>query len=120
MPSFSRLKERFGETRIKWWWQNGPFLIWFEQLRDGRLKLVLELGPLYGEKRVSLIEELEAYGLEFKPASKQKTAKYTRLFTNTKVIDDWRDDSRVADMMTRLYEDPKLQEVMEVIETISL
>ncbi|WP_180956279.1 MULTISPECIES: PD-(D/E)XK nuclease family protein [unclassified Planococcus (in: firmicutes)] len=120
LPSFSRLKERFGETRIKWWWQNGPFLIWFEQLRDGRLKLVLELGPLYGDKRVALIDELEAYGLEFKPASKQKTAKYTRLFTNTKVIDDWQDDSRVADMMTRLYEDPKLQEVLRIIEMISL
>lgn len=84
------------------------------------MKLVLELGPLKGEERVALIEELEAYGLEFKLASKQKTAKYTRLFTNTKVIDYWQDDSQIANMMTRLYEDPKLQEVLRIIEMISL
>ncbi|WP_167399220.1 hypothetical protein [Planococcus maitriensis] len=37
-----------------------------------------------------------------------------------KVIDDWQDNSQVADMMTRLYEDPKLQEVLRIIEMISL
>ncbi|RAZ67270.1 hypothetical protein DP119_10925 [Planococcus maitriensis] len=58
--------------------------------------------------------------MEFKPASKQNTTKNTWLFTNMKVIDDWQDNSQVADMMTRLYEDPKLQEVLRIIEMISL
>ncbi|TWT25298.1 hypothetical protein [Planomicrobium sp. CPCC 101110] len=56
-------------TRINWWY-NGPFVFFFDHLRDGRLKLVFELAPLQGEQCVALIEELESYGVIFKVASK--------------------------------------------------
>lgn len=46
VPSFAKLEKRFGTTRINWWWHNGPFVFFIDHLRDGRLKLVLELGPL--------------------------------------------------------------------------
>ncbi|MBZ5201567.1 PD-(D/E)XK nuclease family protein [Planomicrobium chinense] len=120
VPTFTKLEQRFGTTRINWWWQNGPFLFWFERLRDGRLKLVLELGPLHGDARLALIEELEAYGVNFKPVSKLKTAKYTRLYTNTKVINDWQDENQVAEAMTKLFKHPKHQELLGVIERIAV
>lgn len=118
IPAFAKIEERFGMTRINWWWHNGPFVFFFDHLRDGRLKLVLELGPLHGDQRVALIEELEAYGVNFKAASKLRTAKYTQLYTNTKVVDDWQDEEQVSDVMTELFKHPQSQELLEVIGRI--
>ena len=28
IPLFDAFKEKLGETREKWWWDNGPFLFW--------------------------------------------------------------------------------------------
>lgn len=120
VPAFAKIEERFGSTRINWWWHNGPFLFFFDHLRDGRLKLVFELGPLHGDQRVALIEELEALGVTFRTASKMRTAKYTRLYSNTKVIDDWKDEEQVSEAMTELFEHPKYQELLEVIERIGV
>lgn len=118
VPAFAKIEERFGSTRVNWWWHNGPFLFFFDHLRDGRLKLVFELGPLQGEQRVALIEEMEAFGVNFKAASKLKTAKYTRLYSNTKVVEDWQDIERVSEAMTELFEHPMHQELLGVIERI--
>ncbi|XKE95409.1 hypothetical protein LG326_03490 [Metaplanococcus flavidus] len=79
------------------------------------MKLVFELGPLHGEQRVALIEEMEAFGVSFKAASKLRTAKYTRLFSNTKVVEDWEDAEQVSEAMTELFEHPKHQELLGVI-----
>ncbi|WP_341201111.1 PD-(D/E)XK nuclease family protein [Planomicrobium okeanokoites] len=118
VPAFAKIEERFGSTRMNWWWHNGPFLFFFDHLRDGRLKLVLELGPLHGEQRVALIEELEAYGVNFRASSRLRTARYTRLFTNTKVIDDWQDEDQVSEAMTQLFKHQEHQRLLEVIERI--
>lgn len=118
VPAFAKIEERFGSTRINWWWHNGPFLFFFNHLRDGRLKLVLELGPLNGDQRVALIEELEARGVNFKVASKLRKAKYTRLYSNSKVVDDWEDEEQVSAVMMELFEHPEYRELLGVIGRI--
>lgn len=118
VPAFAKIEERFGSTRMNWWWHNGPFLFFFDHLRDGRLKLVLELGPLHGEQRVALIEELEAYDVNFRASSKLRTSKYTRLYTNTKVIGDWQDEEQVSYAMTELFKHQGHQRLLEVIGRI--
>ena len=89
-------------------------------MRDGRLKLVFELGPLHGEQRVALIEELEDYGVNFKAASKLRTAKYTRLYSNTKVVDDWENEEQVSEAMMELFGHQEYQELLGIIERIGL
>ncbi|RLQ91334.1 PD-(D/E)XK nuclease family protein [Planomicrobium sp. Y74] len=115
VPAFAKIEERFGSTRINWWWHNGPFLFFFDHLRDGRLKLVFELGPLHGEQRVALIKELESFGVIFKASSKLRMAKYTRLYSNAKVVEDWQDIEQVSELMTELFEHSKYQELLGVI-----
>lgn len=83
------------------------------------MKLIFELGPLHGEQRVALIEELETFGVNFKAASKLRTAKYTRLYSNTKVVEDWEDVEQVSEAMRELFEQSKHQELLEVIGRIS-
>lgn len=112
VPTFIKVKERFGSSRINWWWHNGPFLFFLNHLRDGRLKLVLEIGPLHGEQRVALIEEMETVGVTFKAALKLRTAKYTRLYSNTKVVNDWEDEEQVSEAMTELFKHSKHLELL--------
>ena len=120
VPAFTRIEERYGMSRFDWWWHNGALLFWFDQLRDGRLKLILELGPLHGEDRVALISELEMLGVTFKAVSKLRTAAYTRLYSNTKVIEDWQDAQQVAEEMTKLFQHPRHQELLAKIEAVSM
>lgn len=118
VSDFTKVEEQFGSTRINWWWHNGPFLFFFDHLQDGRLKLVLELGPLHGQQRAALIGELEVFGVSFEAASKMRRAKYTRLHSNTKVVDDWQDEEQVCEAMTELFQHPKHQELLEIIGRI--
>lgn len=67
---------------------------------------------------MALIEELEAYSVTFKAALKLKTAKYTRLYSNTKVVEDWADEAQVSRAMTELFEHTRYQELLEVIRGI--
>ena len=34
IPLFDAFKEKLGETREKWWWDNGPFLFWMKMNPD--------------------------------------------------------------------------------------
>lgn len=107
-------------SRFDWWWYNGALIFWVDQLRDGRLKLILELGPLQRENRVALISELEMLGVTFKAVSKLRTAAYTGLYSNTKVIEVWQDAQQVAEEMTKLFQHPRHQELLEKIEVVGM
>ncbi|TYR72594.1 hypothetical protein FZC79_22215 [Rossellomorea vietnamensis] len=118
LPIFRELEEKYGPTRIKWWWHNSTFTYWFDRLKDDRLKLTLELGPLQPQQRLTVIEKLEKHGVAFQERSKQQSAKYTRLFSQSKVINDWEDTSEVYQEMERLFGDAKNQWLLECIELL--
>src|SRR5690606_16364475 len=58
IPLFDQFKEKLGETREKWWWDNGPFLFWMN-INSESLFFVLEVGPIEADKRVKLMELLQ-------------------------------------------------------------
>ncbi len=58
MSEFRKLEEQFGTP--KWnWWLNNCAIMWFERLKDNRLKLTLEIGPLESQKRLALLKGLK-------------------------------------------------------------
>lgn len=118
IPTFRELEEYYGTTREKWWWHNSTFTFWFERLRDDRLKLILELGPLQQEKRLLLIEKLETLGISFSGKSKLSTTKFTRIFSKSIVIENWENEEGVYKEMLHLYTDIKNQELIEMIEKV--
>lgn len=69
---------------------------------------------------MALIRELEILGITFKVVSKLRIAAYTRLFSNTKVIEDWQDAQQVAEEMTKLFQHPCHQELLAKIEATSM
>ncbi|MDG5788816.1 PD-(D/E)XK nuclease family protein [Evansella sp. AB-P1] len=105
VAAFRELEEIYGKTREKWWWHDSTFTYWFERLKDDRLKLTLELGPLQPEQRQKIIEMLEEHHNAFQSRAKLPTAKYTRLFSDSKVITNWEDSEEVFQAMKTLYED---------------
>ena len=118
IPPFRELEESYGPTREKWWWHNSTFVFWFERLRDDRLKLTLELGPLQQERRLLLIEKLESLGVSFSNQSKLSTAKYTRIFSKSIVIENWENEELVLKEMLNLYTHPSNQELIEIIRKV--
>jgi hypothetical protein len=118
LPVFRKLEKSFGGTRHKWWWHDSTFTYWFERLNDDRLKLTLELGPLYPEKRLAIIHELEAQGLTISDKSKQPSSRYTRLFSKSIFIMNWEDEEEIYREMEELFNDQKNQMILQMIETI--
>jgi hypothetical protein len=115
ISTFRELEQTYGSTRDKWWWHNSTFTFWFERLRDDRLKLTLELGPLKPVQRLAIINGLELLGLPFLPKSKQSTSRYTRLYSNSKVLTSWQDEEAIYKEMEVLFNDPKNQSILNMI-----
>ncbi|MFY4776602.1 PD-(D/E)XK nuclease family protein [Metabacillus sp. RGM 3146] len=119
LPIFRELEKTYGSTVQKWWWHSSTFNFWFERLKDDRLKLTLELGPLKDYKRLELIKEMEGAGAEFSEKSKQPSSKFTRLFSKSKVVSTWDDPMAVCEEMKKLYNDADNQTILGIIESIS-
>ncbi|MCQ6265126.1 PD-(D/E)XK nuclease family protein [Fictibacillus sp. WQ 8-8] len=118
LPIFRDLERTYGKTREKWWWHDSTFVFWFDRLNDDRLKLTLELGPLQFDNRLKLLEDLEQLGVSFLQKSKLPSAKYTRLYSQSKVILNWEDKSEVYISMMELYNNSKFQEVLNMLNII--
>lgn len=118
LPAFRELERTYGITREKWWWHNSTFNFWFDRLKDDRLKLTLEIGPLQSSQRLSIIKRLETLGMSFSAQSKEPTARYTRIFSKSKVITNWDDEELIYEEMERLFSDPKNQENLNIIERL--
>ncbi|MBT2691776.1 PD-(D/E)XK nuclease family protein [Bacillus sp. ISL-55] len=118
MTEFRELEKSFGVTREKWWWHDSTFTYWFERLRDDRLKLTLELGPLQADKRLKMINQLEESGIVFSAQSKLPTSRYTRLFSKSVFIENWNDEEELYREMVRLFEEDKNQELLEIIKSL--
>ncbi|WP_332698927.1 PD-(D/E)XK nuclease family protein [Halalkalibacter lacteus] len=118
IPTFRELESTYGVAREKWWWHNSTFTFWFERLKDDRLKLILELGPLQPEYRLAITERLETLGISFSKQSKQPTARYTRIFSKSKVVTNWDEEEVIYEEMERLFSDPKNQDILNKIETL--
>ena len=101
------------------WWLNSVFIYWFERLKDDRLKLVLELGPIQPDFRLAVIEALEENGMTIHPRSKLPTAKYTRVFSKARVVNDWENIDEVLAVMEYLYNLVGNQRVLDILEKIS-
>ncbi|MFD4706727.1 hypothetical protein ACFWM3_17935 [Gottfriedia sp. NPDC058432] len=81
---FRELEQMYGVTREKWWWHNSTFTFWYYRLKDDRLRLTLELGPLESYQRLAIIKRLESLELSFSTQSKQPTANILVYFQNLK------------------------------------
>ncbi|MFJ8246786.1 PD-(D/E)XK nuclease family protein [Peribacillus asahii] len=118
VPIFRELENIYGVTRMKWWWHDSTFTYWYERLKDGRLKLTLELGPLVPEKRLSIVEQLEEMGVGFSVKSKLPSARYTRIFSKSLVIRNWEDVEEVYQAMENLFNDSINQSLLKLIESL--
>ncbi|WP_017380450.1 PDDEXK-like family protein [Paenisporosarcina sp. TG-14] len=71
------------------YWLGYGLIIFFERKTQDRLKLYLELGNMEYDYRFKLLKALEENGFSIKESSKTVNSRYTRLFTNTVIVNDW-------------------------------
>ena len=111
IPLFDQYKEKLGETREKWWWDNGPFLFWINY-NEAEMYFVLEVGPIEADKRVQLMESLQEQGITFNKKGLTLDAKYTRIFSKTVAIDGYYEE-QLIDVFDTIYNDNRLQEILD-------
>ncbi|QCR31025.1 PD-(D/E)XK nuclease family protein [Lysinibacillus sp. SGAir0095] len=119
---FDEFKEKLGETREKWWWDNGPFLFWF-YINPDSLYFVLEVGPIEADKRVMLMESIQEKGIKFSKKGLTLDAKFNRIHTETIEINGM-DETEIIPIFEALYNRNELQETLQKLliiynETVS-
>ncbi|KEK22840.1 PD-(D/E)XK nuclease family protein [Bacillus gaemokensis] len=118
MPEFRLLEEQFGVP--KWnWWLNNCVIMWFERLKDNRLKFTIEIGPLESHKRIALLTRLEDKGIKISERAKKPEAAYTRIYTSTCNISDWSNKEEVLSVMNKLFSHEECQGVIKLLIEIA-
>lgn len=117
IPLFDAYKEKLGETREKWWWDNGPFLFWM-RFNANSLYFTLEIGPIEAEKRVLLLESIKEMGIPFNKKGLSLDAKFTRIHSEKIVIAEVTEESELLKAFNSLYDNDDLQRVLEKLEII--
>ncbi|AIE60225.1 hypothetical protein MGA3_07050 [Bacillus methanolicus MGA3] len=118
LPEFRVLEQSFGIPRWNWW-LNNCLIMWFERLKDNRLKFTIEVGPLESDKRIEFLNRLEEKGIKINPRSKLPEASYTRIFSGTHEILDWTDEKEIITAMNNLYSNSECKKVILAINEIA-
>ena len=113
---FDEFKEMLGETRIKWWWNNGPFLFWMK-IKPDSLYFTLEVGPIETENRVVLMENIKEKGIKFRKQGLRLEAKYTRIYSKTISINDF-EKNDLSEIFDNLYNNSELQSIISKLKII--
>jgi len=116
IPLFDAFKEKLGETRIKWWWDNGPFLFWMNITNDS-LYFTLEVGPLEPEKRILLMESIKEEGIKFSKKGLTVEAKYSRIHSETILLKEL-GEAELLSTFDALYNNKSLQEILVKLQRI--
>ncbi|WEG12242.1 PD-(D/E)XK nuclease family protein [Pullulanibacillus sp. KACC 23026] len=117
IPLFDAFKEKLGETREKWWWDNGPFLFWMRLDPPDSLYFTLEIGPIEIDKRVQLMESIKERGIKFNKKGLRQEAKFTHIHTETISIKGL-NESEIIEKFNALYGNKKLQNILEKLQII--
>lgn len=116
IPLFDLYKEKLGETRENWWWDNGPMLFWME-IRPDTLYFTLEIGPIEVDKRVLLMENLQEQGIKFRKTGLTQEAKYNRIHTETVSIQGL-NEAELQNTSDNLYNNKNLQEILQKLKVV--
>jgi len=116
IPLFDLFKEKLGETREKWWWDNGPFLFWMS-INPDSLFLTLEIGPIEADKRVMLMENIKEKGINFSKKGITLEAKFNRIFSKTILMEEF-EESMLLNAFDELFDNKELQMILEKLQLI--
>ncbi len=116
IPLFDAFKEKLGETREKWWWDNGPFLFWMN-INPDYLYFTLEVGPIEADKRVMLMENMKEKGIQFTKKGLNLEAKFNKIYSNTKTIEELT-ETELLNTFNELYDNKNLQIILEKLQMI--
>ena len=97
-------------------WGGGfPICFWFSEYY-GKLKLTLEVGPFEEDKkRIEFLKNFESYGIKITDRAKEPGRKYTRIYSDTKKINDWTDSDEISEVMKKLYEKDELRKMKKSV-----
>ncbi|RIJ63507.1 hypothetical protein, partial [Rummeliibacillus sp. POC4] len=116
IPLFDAFKEKLGETREKWWWDNGPFLFWMN-INPEKIYFTLEVGPIEAEKRVFLMENLKEKDINFSKKGLSLEAKYNRIHSETISIEGL-EEVELMNVFNAMYNNKDLQIILEKLQVI--
>jgi len=102
--------------REPWGW-GYPIAFWFVALRDGRLGLVMEVGPILNpELRHDFLLMINMNGIRVSERSLNKDGRYTRIFSKYIEIENWDDKENIFESMKEMYLKNAKQSLDKMVE----
>ena len=118
LPKFKELDMILGKPRWSYW-LNNVLIIWFERVKDNRLKINLEVGPVEYNKRLILLNKLESKRVDIKSMSKMPDVACSKIYTSYVLVGNWAKENEILNAMNKLYNDSKFKEIINsIIEVI--
>lgn len=100
------------------WGKGYPVQYWFSPYQ-GKLKICIEVGPFdSGKDRLSFLLELEKVGYKLRSSSKTESGTFTRLYSQTIDVKDWKDVSELQDKMNSLLENGDLKKIVGIVKSV--
>lgn len=106
------------QLRQEQYWLGKGLIVWFERSTDGRLRIVVELGPIECRQRLRFLEHLEKLGILLHKHSKLETARFTRFYSNKIDINEWTNVDELTNAMIELYNAKPFVRLKEQVATV--
>jgi len=116
IPLFDQFKELLGETREKWWWDNGPLLCWLE-IRQESIVFVVEIGPIEADKRILLLEAIQREGISFNKKGLNVDSRFTRIFSTSLSIQQFT-EPEILKLFQAIDDNKELKSIIEKLHVI--
>ncbi len=99
------------------WRAEYPVCFWFSNYY-GKLKITLEIGPFDNpRKRAEFLTLLEQKGIKLRKNAKDAGRKYTRIYNQTRAIDDWTDEDELTEGMIKLFNNDKVKDMRRIVKS---
>ena len=97
------------------WRAEYPICFWFANY-NGKLKITLEIGPFdNASKRIDFLSLLEQKGVKMRKNAKEPGRIYTRIYNETKVINDWTDEDELTEAMIKLFSKDAIKSIRKKV-----
>lgn len=101
----------------KGWAGEYAVCFWFSNY-NGKMKLTLEVGPFDDpKKRVDFLNVLEQKGIKLRKNAKEAGRIYTRIYNDTKMVDDWTNSEELTEALETLFNNDKVKNMIKMVKS---
>ncbi|WP_391206641.1 PD-(D/E)XK nuclease family protein [Psychrobacillus sp. L4] len=99
------------------YWLQAPFIAWFRS-KNSSIRLIVEVGPIEHLYRVKVLERLALEGIFIRAMGYEEGRKYTRIYSNSMLVQNPDNADQVFTAMEQLYQSPQFTQFLNKINKV--